>query len=93
MLACAWGGAVLLLEFSVGNCTISWQHLPLHGGICALLSGAQQGIGAALCIEVAEQMRAMSPLRAVIGHAHESDGTVNAHSANKAIKIKGKRRH
>lgn len=86
---------MFLLESSVGNCGISLQHFPLHAGICALSLGAnaQQGIAAEFCFEVTEQIRVTSALRAAIGHAHASEGKVSAHSANKAIKTKGKRRH
>ncbi len=91
--ACAWGGAVFLSEFSVGNCGMTLQHLPLHCGIFVLLLGTQQGIAAAVCCAATEQIRVLSAPRAAIGHAQTSVGKVSAHSANKAITMKGKRRH
>ena len=94
MSACAEGGAVFLLGFSLDNCGTSLQHLPLHLGTCAAASSsAQQGIGAALCLPSVEQMRVVLAPRAAIGQAHESEGKVSAHNANKAIRINGRRHH
>lgn len=85
---------MFLLEFSVGNCGIGLQHLLLHGEVWVwpLDAGAQHSIGPK-CPCVMEQTRAISAPRAAIGHAQANDGKVSAHSANKAIKTKGRQRH